>query len=88
MKNYGRFILVPVGADILTHLSLIYSILDSPKKWCILPEGCEGEASWHMFFLSVKGVISSAVQWVKQGEIEKENIHDKDFFSKYLVFII
>lgn len=32
MKKCGRFILVPEGADILTHLSLIYSVLDSPKK--------------------------------------------------------
>lgn len=80
MKKYSRFILVPVGDDILTHLSLIYSILDSPKKkWCILPEGSVGEASWHMLFFSVKGVISSAVQWVKQGEVEKENVHDENF---------
>lgn len=36
-----------------------------------------------MLFLSVKGVISSAVQWMRQGKMEKgnENVQDKDFSS-------
>lgn len=42
-----------------------------------------------MLFYSAKGVISSAVQWMKQGKMEKENVHDKDFFFffKFLGFV-
>lgn len=32
LKKYSIFISVPVGADILTHLSVIYSVLDRPGK--------------------------------------------------------